>query len=103
VKEVLTQNPDLIDNSKFNLLLYHRPTGVDDAKNLGIDAMITGHTHGGQIFPYTLIVKWIFDYPQGLVQLDNFILYTSDGAGLWGPKLRLGTENEIAVFTISPK
>ena len=65
--------------------------------------MLSGHTHGGQIFPVTLIVKWLYEYPQGLTLLENFALYTTDGAGLWGPNLRLGTQNEIAVFTIKPE
>ena len=94
---------NLIDKEKFNILLYHRPTEVRVAKESAIDLMLTGHTHGGQIFPITLILKLIYDFPQGLVQLDNFYLYTSDGAGLWGPKMRLGTSNEITVFHLYPQ
>ncbi len=93
----------LVQAEKYNILLYHRPVGAIDAKQHGIDLMLSGHTHGGQIFPVTLIVKWLYEYPQGLTLLENFALYTTDGAGLWGPNLRLGTQNEIAVFTIKPE
>ena len=92
----------LVEPGLYNILLFHRPIGVLEAKQHGIDLMLSGHTHGGQIFPVTLIVKWLNDYPQGLTLLDKFALYTTDGAGLWGPNLRLGTQNEIAVITIQP-
>ncbi len=92
----------LINHDKYNILLYHRPVGVLDAKQQGIDLMLSGHTHGGQIFPFTLYIKWLYEYPQGLVQLEKLTLYTSDGVGLWGPNLRFGTRNEMAVFTIKP-
>ncbi len=96
------QQGSLVQYEKFNILLYHRPVGVRDAKAQGVDLMLSGHTHGGQIFPATLIVKWIYEFPQGLVKLEDFTLYTSDGVGLWGPNLRLGTRNEMAVITIKP-
>jgi len=92
----------LVEPGRYNILLFHRPIGVLEAKRHGIDLMLSGHTHGGQIFPVTLIVKWLNDYSQGLTLLDKFALYTTDGAGLWGPNLRLGTQNEIAVITIQP-
>ena len=91
-----------LPNDKFNILLYHRPVGALDAKAAGIDLMLSGHTHGGQIFPYTLLVKYLYPFPQGLVNMDDFNLYTTDGVGIWGPQLRLGSKNELAVFTISP-
>lgn len=97
------QQQQLIQTEQFNILMFHRPIGVVEAKQHGIDLMLSGHTHGGQIFPITLMVKWLNDYPQGLTLLDNFALYTTDGAGLWGPNLRLGTRNEIAVITIQPE
>ena len=103
IETILNKNSQLINSQKLNLLLYHRPSEVLTAKNSGVDIMITGHTHGGQIFPYTLMLKLFFDYPSGLVEIDNFILYTSDGVGLWGPKMRLGTFNEVTVFKIIPK
>lgn len=101
VDKILTEQ-SLVKPDKYNILMYHRPVGVRDAKKHGIDLMLSGHTHGGQIFPITLIVKWLYEFPQGFVQLDNFSLYTSDGVGLWGPNLRLGTRNEMAVITIKP-
>ncbi len=99
---IFKNNLNLIDENKFNILLYHRPEGIEYARINNVDLMLTGHTHGGQIFPYTLALKFIYEYPQGLIDFGDFYLYTTDGVGLWGPKLRLGTRNEMAIFTLKP-
>jgi hypothetical protein len=93
----------LTNNEKFNILAYHRPSGVIDAKNKKIDLMLSGHTHGGQFFPFTIVVDYIFGFKSGLTKIDDFHLYLSDGLGVWGPKLRLGSSNDLAIFTIKPK
>ncbi len=102
VNRILQNNTALVDKNKFNILMYHRPVGVKDAARNGIDLMLSGHTHGGQFFPFTLVVEWMFGVPQGLSKHDNMWLHLSDGAGLWGPSLRLGTRNELAVISIMP-
>ena len=102
VGDILEKNTHLVKPRLFNILLYHRPTGVYDAKKAGIDLMLAGHTHGGQIFPYTFLVYFIYEYAFGFVELEKFILYTTSGAGLWGPRLRLGSTNEIIVFHLTP-
>jgi predicted MPP superfamily phosphohydrolase len=89
---------------KFSILLYHRPSGVLEAKKEGVNLMPVGHTHGGQIFPYTFLVDWLlYDVPIGLFEDEDFAVYHSSGVGLWGPKMRLGTENEIAVIVVKPE
>lgn len=103
VIKILNKKPEIIIKNKYNILGYHRPVGALDAKSKGVDLMVTGHTHGGQIFPFTLVLKLIYNYPQGLVDLDNFYLFTSNGVGLWGPRLRIGTKNEITIFNLIPK
>lgn len=93
-----------VSRDTFSILLYHRPTAVLDAKNAGINLMLVGHTHGGQIFPYTFLIRFLFDdFPTGATTLDQFTLYHSSGVGLWGPKMLLGTENELTVITIKPE
>lgn len=94
---------DLMDKEKFNVLLYHRPTEVLIAKERGVDLMLAGHTHGGQIYPYVWLINALNQFPQGLIKIDDFTLFTSDGVGLWGPKMRWGSKNEITIFTLSPK
>jgi len=84
----------------FNLLLSHKPDIWDDIKN-GNELMLSGHTHNGQIFPFNLIVKLKFKYIYGLYKKSNSNLYVSSGAGCWGPKIRLGTSNEIINFKLT--
>ena len=103
LKRVFEKTPHLINKNRFNLLLYHRPTGVEDAKKLGIDLMLCGHTHGGQIPPYSWMLNWFFDYSQGINQIGDFILYVTDGVGIWGPKIRIGTKNEMTLITLLPR
>ena len=57
--------------------------------------MLSGHTHNGQIFPFNFIVKLKFKYIYGLYKNNFSKLYVSSGSGCWGPRLRLGSSNEI--------
>ncbi len=84
----------------FNLLLVHKPSIWDDV-NQNIDLMLSGHTHGGQIFPFNYFVKLQYKKIYGLYEKLNSKLYVSSGCGCWGPKMRLGTNNEILEIIIS--
>jgi predicted MPP superfamily phosphohydrolase len=91
-----------IDNGKFNMLLFHEPKGIEHGVKKGFDLMLYGHTHGGQFFPFTKLINMIYKYGNGFYQEENSVIYTTTGAGLWGPKMRLGTENEIVLFNLEP-
>ncbi|MDH5738272.1 MAG: metallophosphoesterase, partial [Gammaproteobacteria bacterium] len=86
----------------FVVLLYHRPRGLEAAAAAGVDLMLSGHTHNGQIFPFNLIVNQVFDKIEGLYQEGQTFLYVSQGTGTWGPVMRLGTRAEITLFEVSP-
>jgi hypothetical protein len=90
-----------IDRSAFNVLLFHRPNGFPDAAQAGIDLMLAGHTHGGQLFPFTVFIAYRYPYPYGLYHLGKSTLYTTQGVGTWGPRMRLGTTPEIVVLDLS--
>ena len=90
------------DRAPFTILLYHRPEGVEDAARSGIDLMLCGHTHNGQIVPFDRIVKRYFPRIAGRFDIDGMVLYVSPGTGTWGPTMRLGSSNEITVFELSP-
>lgn len=85
----------------FNLLLYHRPQGLEDAAGAGIDLMLSGHTHNGQIFPFNLVVGRVFDRIKGMYRHGNTRLYVSQGTGTWGPVMRVGTRAEITLFELA--
>jgi len=96
--------PDISpDTTKFNVLLYHRPVGWESAIDHGIDLMLSGHTHNGQIFPFNLIVKQQFRRIAGLYTEGNARLYVSSGTGTWGPLMRLGSFNEVTLFDLEPE
>ena len=89
-----------VDQNGFSLLMYHRPMGFESAQKAGIDLMISGHTHNGQIFPFNLVVKSVFRHLAGLYRGINGDLYVSQGTGTWGPTMRIGTVAEITLFNI---
>lgn len=82
----------------FIVLLKHKPV-VDDG--LPFDLQLSGHTHGGQIFPLALPTRLINGVPTGMTRLDlGRQLYVSRGVGTWGPPIRLFSPPEITLFTI---
>jgi predicted MPP superfamily phosphohydrolase len=91
-----------IDPERFVLLLYHRPRGLEAAANAGVDLMISGHTHNGQIVPFNFVVRRVFDRAVGLFSEGLTQLYVSPGTGTWGPIMRLGSRGEITLFEIQP-
>ncbi|PIT88003.1 MAG: hypothetical protein COU29_04310 [Candidatus Magasanikbacteria bacterium CG10_big_fil_rev_8_21_14_0_10_36_32] len=84
-----------------NILLYHSPTNIDEFKNLGVNLQLSGHTHEGQLFPFNYIVRLIYKRSAiGLWHSDDYTLYTTSGAGTWGPAMRTNSHSEIVVITL---
>jgi uncharacterized protein len=83
------------------LLLAHQPKQVDAAVAHGVDLQLSGHTHGGQIWPFHFLVRLDQPTVQGLTRHgDRTQLYTSRGTGFWGPPLRIFAPSEITVLTL---
>jgi uncharacterized protein len=79
-----------------NILLFHAPTNIEQVKNAGVDFQLAGHTHKGQLFPFGFITKLVYKgYDYGLHQNGDFSIYTTTGAGTWGPPMRTGNVPEI--------
>ena len=85
----------------FNLCLVHKPSLWKSIKD-ECDLMLSGHTHNGQIFPFNFLVSIQFKEKYGLYNFKRSYLYVSSGSGTWGPKLRLGSFNEVVSILISP-
>ncbi|MFZ5776176.1 MAG: metallophosphoesterase [Thermodesulfobacteriota bacterium] len=84
----------------FTLLLKHRPR-LSGAQGTVADLQLSGHTHGGQLFPFGLLVRLFFPLPTGLLALgDGKHLYTSLGAGTWGPAMRLLAPPEVTLIRL---
>ena len=80
------------------ILLDHIPRSTEDAKKLNADLQLSGHTHGGQFFPATLVVKKIYPIAHGLLKEGALNFIVSSGMGLWGPPMRIGTHSEIVLI-----
>ncbi len=88
------------DSSLPLVMLAHQPKQFFDALPFGIDLMLSGHTHGGQIFPFNYLVKLQQPFTAGLHEHDGAQIYVSRGTGYWGPPMRLGAPAEIAVIEV---
>ncbi len=64
--------------------------------------MISGHTHNGQIVPFNLVVRRVFEQTVGLFRDGMTQLYVSPGTGTWGPVMRLGSRGEVTLFEVQP-
>lgn len=88
-------------SNEYVILLSHYPSVFDDLKDK-IDLQLSGHTHGGQIFPFHFLAKRANGYLAGLYRKDKASLYVSRGTGLWGPPLRLFAPPEITLISLKP-
>ncbi|MDP2807152.1 MAG: metallophosphoesterase, partial [bacterium] len=91
------------DNQKPSVLLYHIPLGIEEAKSAGIDLQLSGHTHNGQIFPFSIFMPLVYRFYSGYGRDGGFQIYVSQGVGTWGPPVRIGTRSEIVLITLVPK
>ena len=84
----------------FKLMLAHQPRSVVYTVESGFDMMICGHTHGGQFFPWNLIIPLFHPVPTGFSIYKGMPVYASAGTVYWGPPMRLGTRAEITRITL---
>jgi predicted MPP superfamily phosphohydrolase len=82
------------------ILLAHQPKSIFEAAKAGFDLQISGHTHGGQFFPWNLLVGLNQPFVAGLDRYKNTQIYVSRGTGYWGPPLRVGSPSEITVIKL---
>jgi predicted MPP superfamily phosphohydrolase len=85
------------------IMLAHQPKSVFQAEPAGADLLITGHTHGGQYFPWNYFVSLDQPWVEGLHKHGRTQVYVSRGAGYWGPPLRVGAPSEITVLRLVRK
>ena len=82
------------------VLLAHQPRTIFEAKDHGVGLQLSGHTHGGQLWPWTYLVRLQQPVVAGLARFGNSLVYVSRGTGYWGPPMRLGAPSEIAELTL---
>ncbi|HET8734213.1 MAG TPA: metallophosphoesterase [Anaeromyxobacteraceae bacterium] len=92
------------DPERALVLLAHQPRGVEEAARAGVELQVSGHTHGGQIFPFTLATALVYPYLHGLYRVrdgNGSQIFVSRGTGYWGPPMRLGSPPEIARIVLA--
>ncbi|MFC5823029.1 metallophosphoesterase [Nonomuraea insulae] len=88
------------DTSRSTVLLAHQPIQVEQAARHGVDLQLSGHTHGGQIAPFNLVVGLQQPVVSGLATVDGVQVYVTRGAGFWGPPVRVGSPPEITMLEL---
>jgi uncharacterized protein len=93
------------DPERSLVLLQHQPRGVEEAVRAGVELQLSGHTHGGQIFPFNFLVAAAYPYIAGLYRHRSANaagqIFVSRGTGFWGPPMRLGSPPEIARIVLT--
>lgn len=85
----------------FRLLLAHNPKLAPLGEKAGFDLQLSGHTHAGQFFPWTLVVRWVHaPHVAGLSRSGRLWVYVNAGTGTWGPPVRFGTEPELTLLQL---
>ncbi|MEV0646682.1 metallophosphoesterase [Phytomonospora sp. NPDC050363] len=105
--EASGQGPDLEraldgrDQARPVVLLAHQPLQVKEAAGFGVDLQLSGHTHGGQMAPFNMVVGLQQPVTAGLETVDGTQVYVTRGAGYWGPPVRVGAPPEITLLTLN--
>ncbi|UUU37008.1 metallophosphoesterase [Streptomyces sp. CA-210063] len=91
------------DTSRAVVLMAHQPVQIHDAVDHGVDLQLSGHTHGGQMWPMTYVADAANPTLAGLERYGDTQLYVSRGAGAWGPPVRVGAPSDITVVELASK
>jgi uncharacterized protein len=84
------------------IFLSHSPWEVERAAREGVNLMLSGHTHNGQIWPFTYLVRLMYPYVAGRFVVNDMTLIVSRGTGFWGPPMRLFQRSEIVAIRLEP-
>lgn len=98
LKKVLRERPE-----GASILLSHSPVEIQRAASAGIGLMLSGHTHDGQIWPFTYLVKLSFPIMSGRYRLQDMTAIVCRGTGTWGPRMRLFKRSELLRITVRAK
>lgn len=105
--EAHTTNPaaaiQTAETVHLKVLLAHQPNSALEAEPLGFDLQISGHTHGGQLWPWGLLVYAAQRWVRGLYEFGKMKIYVNRGTGTWGPPMRLGSAPEVTLLILRTK
>ncbi|MFE9581366.1 metallophosphoesterase [Nocardia sp. NPDC006044] len=107
--KLIGQGPDFTaalgnrDLARTAVLMAHQPVQIHDAVKFGVDLQLSGHTHGGQVWPGNLLAGLANPTVAGLERYGDTQLYVTRGAGAWGPPVRVGAPSDITVIELASK
>lgn len=99
-RKTLPQILNGVDRSLPVIVMNHEPHKLKEESDQQVDLALYGHTHNGQLFPYNIVINWIYEVGHGYKKKDNTHIYVTSGLGLAGPEYRIGTISEFAVINI---
>ncbi|GAA1649857.1 metallophosphoesterase [Actinoplanes couchii] len=91
------------DPALATVLLAHQPVAVHEAVRYGFDLQLSGHTHGGQLWPFTYAAEAVNPTVAGLERYGDTQLYVSRGAGAWGPPTRVGAPSDVTIVQLASR
>ena len=89
------------DMTKPVIVIAHQPGELSELSEAGADIDLSGHTHDGQIFPGNLTINIAWENPYGVMKVGNMTSFVTSGVGVWGPPMRIGTDNEVMIIDVS--
>jgi len=92
-----------LDRNRPSILLAHQPLNLSVAEEEGVSLQLSGHTHGGQLWPWTWVAARVHGrFNSGLNRFGKLLVLTSNGVGTWGAPMRVGTKSEIVLICLAP-
>lgn len=101
LSEVIKGAKDHTSQNKVLVMMDHQPVQYEIAKREGIDLLVSGHTHYGQIAPAHLITGLLFENDYGYLRQDHLHTVVTSGYGFWGPPIRIGSRSEIVLIRLN--
>ena len=103
IKRAVLSNNDY-QPTKPSLVMFHEPKDTAKLRGIGIDLLLSGHTHGGQMFPFNYLASYFYhQHSNGIYRDMDFTMCVTSGVGTWGPPMRTGTQSEIVELTLQKK
>ncbi|MDY0369664.1 MAG: metallophosphoesterase [Bacteroidales bacterium] len=102
-RKSLAELLDKLSQDQFVLVMDHQPAAIPEAVKSGVNLIVSGHTHHGQLWPLNLITNAVYPISWGYAMLDQTHAYVSCGVGSWGPPVRIGNRPEIVLINLRPE
>lgn len=99
-RKPLAELLESVDKERPVIVLDHQPYRLAEADSLGVDLQISGHTHHGQIWPFSLLTERLYEQSYGYRKWPHAHIWVSSGLSLWGPPFRIGTNSDMAVIEL---